>query len=166
MARYTRLLSIFALLVLVFAACGNDDSDSGGADDVEETSSEAASGTEAADGTPTPVVEETMALTGGDSANFYGEVDVTAEDSVELELDDNYLKPTIMKGTAQQEVTLELFNEGGNIHNFSIPEQNISQDLQRGGKEEVKVKFPSEGSLRFFCKYHQELGMRGELKVA
>jgi plastocyanin len=166
MARYTRLLAIIAVLVLVLGACGGDDAGSG-SDGAEETSSEAASGTEAADdATPTPVVEETMALTDGETANFHDEADVTGNDSHELELDDNYFEPTILKGTAGQEITLELFNEGGNIHNFSITEQNISQDLEKGGKEEVKVRFPAEGALRFFCKYHQELGMRGELKVA
>jgi plastocyanin len=165
MARYIRLLSILAVLAFVLGACGGDDADNG-AEDVEETSSEAASGTEADDATPTPVVEETTPLTGGDTANFHEEADVTGDDSHELELDDNYFEPTILKGTAGQEITLELFNEGGNIHNFSITEQNISEDLQKGGKKEVEVKFPAEGALRFFCQYHQELGMRGELKVA
>lgn len=165
MARYTRLLSIFAVLVLALGACGDDAGS--GAEDTEDTGSEAASGTEAADdATPTPVVEETMALTGGETANFHGEADVTGDDSQELELDDNYFEPTILTGTAGQELTLELFNEGGNIHNFSITEQNISEDLEKGGKKEVTVTFPAEGALRFFCQYHQELGMRGELKVA
>lgn len=164
MARYTRLLSIFAVLVLFASACGGNGDD--GADGVEETSSGSASSTEAADGTPTPIVEETQALTGGETANFYDQADVTGEDSIELELDDNYFQPTIMTGQAGQEITLELFNEGGNIHNFSLTEQNVSQDLEEGGRQEVKVKFPESGALKFFCKYHQELGMRGELKVA
>ena len=161
MARYTRLLSIFAVLVLFTSACGGD-----GDDDSEDTSSGSASSTEAAGGTPTPIVEETMALTNGETANFHEEADVSDEDSIELEQDDNYFEPTVMTGKAGQEITLELFNEGGNIHNFSVTEQNVSEDLEEGGKKEVKVKFPESGALKFFCKYHQELGMRGELKVA
>jgi plastocyanin len=163
MARYTRLLSIFAVLVLFASACGGNGDDNGD-DGAEETSS--ASNTEAADGTPTPIVEETMALTGGETANFHDEADVTGDDSIELELDDNYFEPTVMTGQAGQEITLELFNEGGNIHNFSLTEQNVSEDLEEGGKKEVTVKFPDSGALKFFCQYHQELGMRGELKVA
>jgi plastocyanin len=166
MARYTRLLSIFAVLVLFASACGGNGDDGDGDGGTEETSSGSATGTEAADGTPTPIVEETMALTGGETANFHDEADVTGEDSIELELDDNYFEPTIITGQAWQEITLELFNEGGNIHNFSITEQNVSEDLEEGGKQEVEVKFPESGALKFFCKYHQELGMRGELKVA
>lgn len=167
MARYTRLLSIFAVLVLFASACGGNGDDEGDGDGgAEETSSGSASSTEAADGTPTPIVEETQALTGGETANYHDQVDVTGEDSIEVELDDNYFEPTIMTGQAGQEITLELFNEGGNIHNFSVTEQNVSEDLEEGGKKEVKVKFPDSGALKFFCKYHQELGMRGELKVA
>lgn len=163
MTRYTRLLSVFAVLVLFASACGGNGND----DDAEEkTDSGSASNTEAAEGTPTPIVEETRALTGGETANFYDEADVTGEDSIEVELDDNYFQPTIMTGQAGQEITLELLNEGGNIHNFSVAEQNISEDLEEGGNQEVKVKFPESGALKFFCKYHQELGMRGELKVA
>lgn len=164
MARYTRLLCIFAVLVLLTAACGDGDNGDT-AEETEETSG-SATNTEPADTTPTPVVEETMALTSGENANFHDEENVAAEDSVELELDDNYFEPTVLTGQAGQEITLELFNEGGNIHNFSIADQNIDQDLQEGGNEEVEVRFPESGAVTFFCKYHQELGMRGELKVA
>ncbi|HYN99076.1 MAG TPA: cupredoxin domain-containing protein [Actinomycetota bacterium] len=162
MARYTRLLSIFAVLVLLTAACGGNE----GNDEGNEEASGSATNTEAADGTPTPVVEETMALTGGENANFHEEADVSGDDSVELELDDNYFEPTILKGSAGQEITLELFNEGGNIHNFSLTDQEVDQDLEEGGQEEVEVRFPDSGAVTFFCKYHQELGMRGELRVA
>ena len=160
MARYTRLLSIFAVLVLFASACGGD------GDDAEDTGTGSPSGTEAAEGTPTPIVEETMALTGGQTANFHDEANVAGEDSIELELDDNYFEPTVLTGQAGQEITLELFNEGGNIHNFSITGQDISQDLREGGREVVEVTFPESGAVTFFCQYHAELGMRGELKVA
>lgn len=161
MARYARQLCIFAVLVLALSACG------GGGDD-EETGSPTGSATnkEASGGTPTPIAEETMNLTSGDQANFHDEADVSDDDSVELELDDNYFEPTILTGTAGQEITLELFNEGGNIHNFSLSEQNVDQDVEEGGTEEVEVSFPESGAVQFFCKYHAELGMRGELKVA
>lgn len=161
MARYTRLLSILAVLVLFASACGGD-GDEGG----DDAGSGSASNTEAAGGTPTPIVEETMALTSGQSANFHEEANVAGEDSIALELDDNYFEPTILTGQAGQEITLELFNEGGNIHNFSMTDQNVSEDLEEGGSAEVEVTFPESGAVEFFCQYHAELGMRGELKVA
>lgn len=164
MARFVRLLSVLTALVLVLSACGGGDSaetDTGTA-----TGTGTATNTEAAEGTPTPIAEETTNLTGGESANFHEEADVSGEDSLELELDDNYFEPTILTGSAGQELTLELFNEGGNIHNFSITDQEVDQDLREGAQEEVSVQFPESGAVTFFCKYHAELGMRGELKVA
>src|SRR5688500_12042803 len=101
MARYTRLLSIFAVLVLFASACGGN-----GDDEADDKSTGSASNTEAAGGTPTPIVEETQALTSGETANFHEEADVVDEDSIELELDDNYFEPTIMSGKAGQEITL------------------------------------------------------------
>ncbi|MEX0789930.1 MAG: cupredoxin domain-containing protein [Actinomycetota bacterium] len=162
MARYTRLLTVFAVLILFASACGgNGDTDA----DSDDTGSGSTS-TDAADATPTPIVEETMALTSGEDANFHDEADVSGEDSVEVELDDNYFEPTILTGEAGQQITLELFNEGGNIHNFSLTDQDLDEVLQEGGRGEVEVTFPESGAVTFFCKYHQELGMRGELKVA
>ncbi len=160
MARTTRLLSLLAVLILLMAACGGE------GDEADQPDSQTASNTEAVGGTPTPIVEETMALTGGEPANFHDEVDAGDMPSLEVELDDNYIEPTIVVGRAGQELTLELFNEGDNIHNFSIEAQDISQDLEKGGKHEVKVVFPDSGAVSFFCRYHAELGMRGELRVA
>jgi plastocyanin len=156
MARYARLLSIFSVLVLL-AGCG-DGGDGG-------TESETATSTEAA-GTPTPIAEETIGLTNGEQANAHGEVDVSGDDTLEFELDDNYFEPTVILGTAGQEITLEAFNEGGNIHNFSLTDQQIDQDFREDSEEEIEVTFPDSGALTFFCKYHAELGMRGELRVA
>ncbi|HEX2179051.1 MAG TPA: cupredoxin domain-containing protein [Actinomycetota bacterium] len=151
-------MSIFSVLVLLLAGCG------GGGDD-EATESQTGTGTEAA-GTPTPIAEETIGLTNGEQANAHGEVDASGEDTVEFELDDNYFEPTVILGTAGQEITLEAFNEGGNIHNFSLTDQQIDQDFREDSEEEIEVSFPDSGALTFFCKYHAELGMRGELRVA
>jgi plastocyanin len=159
MASYARLLSILSVLVLLLAGCGD------GGDD-EGTETETATGTEAAEGTPTPIAEETIDLTGGQKANSHGEADASGEDTLEFELDDNYFEPTVITGEAGQTLTLEAANEGGNIHNFTLTEQQIDQDFEQDAQEEIEVEFPDSGAVSFFCKYHGELGMRGELKVA
>lgn len=158
MARYARLLSILSVLVVLLAGCGN------GGDD-EGAESETGTSTEAA-GTPTPIAEETIGLASGEQANSHGEVDASGDDTLEFELDDNYFEPTVIVGTAGQEITLEAFNEGGNIHNFSLTDQQIDQDFREDAEEEIEVTFPDSGAITFFCKYHAELGMRGELRVA
>jgi len=106
----------------------------------------------------------------GQKANDHGTKDVSGEGSAELELDndgnDYYFNPTILKGSAGEKLTLELSNEGSALHNFSITDQGISQDVESGTKAEVSVTFPQSGTLVFFCKYHQTLGMVGALEVA
>jgi plastocyanin len=102
----------------------------------------------------------------GQKANDHGTKDVSEESSVELEQDNFYFEPTILKGSPGQELTIELSNEGSALHNFSIPDQSIDQDVQPDTKGEVTVTLPDSGTLVFFCKYHQSKGMVGGLEVS
>ena len=156
MGRLTRLLCVFATLAVLISACGGGEGDTEGTD----------TNTKAGQESPTQVGEETRNLTSGEPANYHDERNVAGEDSLELELDDNYFEPTVIIGRAGQDLTLELFNEGGNIHNFSLPGQNVSQDLQQDERKEVEVRIPDSGAVTFFCSYHAEFGMRGELRVS
>ena len=47
-----------------------------------------------------------------------------------------------------------------------MTDQGIDQDVEDGAKADVTVTFPDSGTLVFFCKYHQNMGMRGALEVA
>jgi plastocyanin len=102
----------------------------------------------------------------GQKANDHGTKDVSGESSVELEQDNFYFEPTILKGSPGQELTIELSNEGSALHNFSIPDQSIDQDVQPDTKGEATVTLPDSGTLVFFCKYHQSRGMVGALEVS
>ncbi len=102
----------------------------------------------------------------GQKANDHGTQEVSGESSLELEQDNFYFEPTVLKGTPGQKLTIELSNEGSALHNFSIPDQSIDQDVQPDAKGEVTVTFPDSGTLVFFCKYHQSQGMVGALEVS
>jgi plastocyanin len=102
----------------------------------------------------------------GQKANDHGMKDVSGESSVELEQDNFYFEPTVLEGTPGQKLTIELSNEGSALHNFSIPDQSIDQDVQPDAKGEVTVTFPNSGTLVFFCKYHQSQGMVGALEAS
>ena len=102
---------------------------------------------------------------GGESANDHGTKDVSGESELDLELDDFYFEPTVLSGTAGQKVTIGLENEGAVEHNFSLSDQAIDQDVEAGEKAQVTVTFPDSGTLVFFCKYHESMGMRGALQV-
>lgn len=103
---------------------------------------------------------------GGEQANDHGSQDVSGENELDLELDDFYFEPTVLTGSAGETLTLHLENEGSTEHNFSVTDQGIDQDVEEGEDAQVSVTFPDSGTLVFFCKYHQDMGMRGALEVA
>ena len=103
----------------------------------------------------------------GMSAQMHGTKDVSGETGkVEVELDDDYFEPTILKGEPGQNVTLELMNEGNNPHTLTISSQSINQEVQPGDEAEVDVTFPQSGQLVFVCRFHENNGMVGALEVS
>jgi len=93
----------------------------------------------------------------------HGTKDVKGKGELELEADNYYFKPSFLRGAPGQKLKLEIENESGTLHNFSIPEQHIDVDIPRKEKVVVEVTFPSSGVVRFFCKFHSARGMNGEL---
>jgi plastocyanin len=140
-AGLVRLLILILVLGLVTAACSSDKTESSGAQ---------------GGGTIT---------VGSDKANNRGTASVSGKEEISVELDSFFFKPTVLKGTAGQQIKLELENESDTLHNFTLEDQNLDQDVQAGQKAEVTVTLPQSGSLEFFCKYHRASGMVGELSV-
>jgi plastocyanin len=99
----------------------------------------------------------------GVSANDHGSKSVSGE--AEVELDDYYFDPTVLKGKAGSQVTLELRNESSNEHNVTIDDQGIDKDVEAGEDAKVSVTIPQSGEISFYCKYHKNLGMAGALEV-
>jgi YVTN family beta-propeller protein len=95
----------------------------------------------------------------------HGTLAVKGKQEIELEADEYYFKPTFLQGTPGQRLTLEIENESGTLHNISLPEQHLDVDIPPKGKVTVEVVFPASGAVRFFCKFHEALGMHGALRV-
>jgi YVTN family beta-propeller protein len=95
----------------------------------------------------------------------HGTLEVKGQTMVELEADEYYFKPTFLQGAPGQRLTLEIENESGTLHNISLPEQRLDMDIPPKGKVTVEVVFPASGTVRFFCKFHEALGMHGALRV-
>ena len=103
----------------------------------------------------------------GMSAEVHGTKDVSGETGkVEIELDDDYFEPTILKGKPGQTVTLELKNEGNNPHTLTISEQSVDTEVQPGDEAEADVTFPQSGQLAFVCTFHESKGMVGALEAS
>jgi plastocyanin len=130
---------------LVAAGCGggNDNSSSSGS-----SSSDKEGGT--------------ITIQGQDASN-HGTKDASGASSVEVEMDDYYFEPTVLKGKPGSSVTLELKNEGSVEHNFTIDSQGIDKDLEAGEDAKVSVTIPKSGVVSFYCKYHKSMGMAGAL---
>jgi len=95
----------------------------------------------------------------------HGTLAVKGKQEIELEADEYYFKPTFLQGMPGQRLTLEIENESGTLHNISLPEQHLDVDIPPKGKVMVDVVFPASGTVRFFCKFHEALGMHGALRV-
>jgi uncharacterized cupredoxin-like copper-binding protein len=146
------LFAALSAVVLVLANCSSSSS----------TSSPAAGASSSSSGAGTITI-------GSDQANDHGTEDVTGQSSFEVEADNDdgfYFKPTVLTGSANQSITLEIKNEGTTQHNFSIDAQNVDVTLDPGKSQEVDVTFPASGTVEFYCSIHRSLGMAGELEVA
>jgi plastocyanin len=103
---------------------------------------------------------------GGESANDHGSEDVSAESSIEFELDDFYFEPTVLQGEAGQTITLEALNEGDEAHTFTSDELGVDEELEPGAEASIEITFPESGQVVFECRFHAGQGMRGAVEVA
>lgn len=84
----------------------------------------------------------------------------------EVEMDDYYFSPKVIKGKPGDKITLELKNEGKTDHNFTVDDQGIDQNVAAGDEAEVDVTIPKSGSVSFYCKFHKSQGMTGMLQAS
>jgi plastocyanin len=83
----------------------------------------------------------------------------------EIDMKDDFFDPKTITGKPGETITLELKNEGGNEHNFSLEDQGVDQDVEPQEEAEVDVTIPKSGSLTFFCEYHKSQGMTGTISA-
>jgi plastocyanin len=146
MKRGVVIVTVLALAIVpLVAGCGGSSSSSG---TTEETSSGGGGGT------------KTIA---GVRANDHGTKTASSTGKTEIELDDFYFEPTVVRGKPGAQVELELKNEGQVEHTFTLDSQGIDRDLQPGDEAEVTVTIPKSGELSFYCKFHKREGMAGAL---
>lgn len=89
----------------------------------------------------------------------------TLPGSVDIEAGDNFYKPNILTGVAGSAIVATVKNSGQRLHNFSVTGQDTDQDIKVGEAPSVVFTFPDSGKIVFFCKFHREDGMVGELQV-
>jgi plastocyanin len=110
-------------------------------------------------------LEQNHIVIDGHGVNFHGTGRVTDGVTIEMEMDEDYFDPTVLRGPPGATVTIELENEGVREHNFSVPGQHIDITCGVRSRDEVEVVFPASGLLAFTCKFGATSGMRGALTV-
>jgi plastocyanin len=102
-------------------------------------------------------------------ANDHGTATVTGQSSVNVEQHNTsqyYFDPTVLEGSAGQQITVHVENKGTLPHTFTIDAQQVNVTLQPGDEQDVQVTLPQSGAVEFYCSFHHGQGMAGELTVA
>lgn len=71
--------------------------------------------------------------------------------------------PPSLRAQAGQRLTVTVRNASGTLHNFSSTALGIDRDIPANGSIQIDFTAPSSGTAAFFCKYHQSLGMTGQM---
>jgi plastocyanin len=115
-------------------------------------------------GSGAPASGQTV-LIDGQHVVVKGSIDVGGQTAEDVDAVDYAFDPTILSGSGGQTITITLHNRGSATHNFSLPQQQISQDVAPGQSATVTVTFPANGQLPFFCRFHKGRGMLGLLRA-
>ncbi len=145
MRNRTMIVAALLALGIVATACTTSASSSGAA-------SPSASSSESSSPSPTPPSP-------APPANVVGKKTFT------IDQEDFFFSPNVLTGSADQQLTLTIDNQGAATHTFTIASEHIDVTLAPGTQQTVKVTFPNSGSTDFLCRFHESMGMTGELQV-
>jgi plastocyanin len=139
------------LFPLAFVACGG-----GTSSNAQSSSSSEATTTTTGSNTPCPPSAPL-----GPGAKDHGAVPAAGA-QLSIQAGDVFFAPTCETGLHAGTITLAVHNSGQALHNVSIPDQNIDQDVAKGATITVNVTVGAT-PVAFFCKYHKAAGMVGAL---
>lgn len=143
------LVAGFVLLGVVAAGCG-----AGGRDDPSIPTRGGS-----APSSPGGHCSSDAGFTG--NVNDQGSVQASGR-KIELTARDSFFDPTCTTDVASGTVTVDVSNKGSAVHNLSVPDQGIDQDIEAGKSVTVHINVAAS-AVRFFCKYHRTSGMVGAL---
>lgn len=103
---------------------------------------------------------------GAQTGGAGGAVDISQMGSVRIRTEGFSFAPAELSGSPRQTLTVEVENEGGVAHTFTIRDLGIDEELEPGERVEVEVTLPEDGSLPFVCRFHERSGMVGGFTVS
>ncbi len=148
-----RVLGGIAVLSLTATACSSSGS------------TDAASSVTASPRASSPAGGECASLAGlFGSVQDHGTAPLSGT-SVDIQAGDFFFDATCLTASSAGEVMVTVTNTGSALHNFSVADLHIDQDVPVGESITVAVELPASGSLPFLCKYHVGSGMQGAFVV-
>lgn len=152
-----RLAAAVATITLIAGACGGDDNPSLGSGATSSTSPSAAS----REGDSGASCKELAGFAAGNQVLDKGAEPASGPEA-SVEAGDFFFRPTCTTGASSGTVNLTVHNTGQALHNVSIADQGIDQDVEAGKTISVQVQVASS-PVQFVCKYHRTSGMVGAL---
>ena len=157
MSTSRRLLALLSLVVLLgVTACGTVSNPAG---QVSPTPTQSVSTPTSTSGAASGTCPASAGLPA--DTNMHGSAAASGS-QISIEASDFFFSPTCVTGLQSGTITLTVHNGGVVLHNLSIPQLHIDQDMSPGQTITVVVKMGST-PLVFFCKYHRGSGMLGAL---
>jgi plastocyanin len=124
----------------------------------------------AASPTPVPTPAETAETTPEppspeEGTDVCSDQTITGKPEATLRMSDNAFSPSCLVLLGGQ--GLKLANRGANRHNLTVESSELDIDVRAGetARTEAISGVVEPGTHRFFCRYHESLGMDGELTV-
>jgi plastocyanin len=73
--------------------------------------------------------------------------------------------PALVLADRTRTVRVTIHNQGLHTHTFVIDSLGVDALIPRGATEHVTLHLPRGGRFYFYCRFHQQFGMRGHLVV-
>ena len=126
------------------------------------TACSSSSSSSAASGNSTSTTSSSSETSSSSAADV---ADVTGKSTFEIGQENFFFSPSTIDGSAGQEITFTVKNDGSAPHTFTIDSMNVDVTVQPGDESTVDVTFPTSGTVEFYCKFHKTMGMTGTLEV-
>ncbi|MCU5321839.1 cupredoxin domain-containing protein [Bacillus cereus] len=111
-----------------------------------------------------------VVITTLNSLNVFASVNTLAQPIasakvIEVELNDDYFNPNVIKIPINESTTLLLKNKGKSEHTFTVKKLGIDVVVESGKEKNITVKPKSAGTYELICRYHLLKGMEGKVIV-
>lgn len=85
----------------------------------------------------------------------------------ELAADDNLtFTPDVIELEVGESLDIHMSNNGNTAHTFTLDELNIDVEVPASNDETIPLTASAPGEYTFYCKFHDESGMVGTLRIA